>query len=180
MTRPELRVLPDAAAASGAVARLLVEAVEAGGSIALSGGSTPRDAYERAAALETDWGGATVWLADERCVPRDHADSNERLIRDHLLRLTVIWISHCERIIALSRPQRSRLVLGRRMLLKKGRHCSANWILLTKELEPQGIAKFLWLTFDPLQGTRAIFTAPPPGHGFQTGLFVTIALHEVS
>jgi 6-phosphogluconolactonase len=88
--RPELRVLPDAAAASEAVARLLVEAVEAGGSIALSGGSTPREAYERAAALETDWGGATLWLADERCVPADDPRANALLVRETILERVLV------------------------------------------------------------------------------------------
>jgi 6-phosphogluconolactonase len=64
---------------------MLVEAVHAGGHVALSGGSTPRRAYELAAALEPDWSEAEVWWADERCVPPDDERSNYRLARETLL-----------------------------------------------------------------------------------------------
>ena len=52
------------------MAELLAEAVEAGGSVVLAGGSTPRKAYELAAALDGDWGGVDLWFGDDRCVPR--------------------------------------------------------------------------------------------------------------
>jgi 6-phosphogluconolactonase len=81
----ELRVVEDASAAADEVARLLVGAVRAGASIALSGGSTPRSAYERAASSEPDWGTASLWLADERCVPLDDPLSNQRLVRETIL-----------------------------------------------------------------------------------------------
>jgi 6-phosphogluconolactonase len=81
----ELRVVDDPAAAADAVAGLLVGAVRRGSSIALSGGSTPRLAYERAAAWEPDWGRASLWLADERCVPPDDPLSNQRLVRESIL-----------------------------------------------------------------------------------------------
>ncbi len=81
----ELRVVADPAAAADAVARLLVEAVRSGSSIALSGGSTPRLAYERAAASQPDWSRASLWLADERCVPPDDLLSNQRLVRESIL-----------------------------------------------------------------------------------------------
>jgi 6-phosphogluconolactonase len=51
----------------------------------LSGGSTPRRAYELAAELEPDWSQAEVWWADERCVPPDDERSNYRLAREELL-----------------------------------------------------------------------------------------------
>ncbi|GAB5389740.1 MAG: 6-phosphogluconolactonase [Alphaproteobacteria bacterium] len=50
--------------------------------IALSGGSTPRGYMPAIAALPLDWGRVDWMLADERLVPRDHADSNEALNRD--------------------------------------------------------------------------------------------------
>ena len=81
----ELVVLPDAGAAAAAVAALLAEAVEAGGSIVLAGGSTPRKAYELAAALDGDWGGVDLWFGDDRCVPADDPLSNQLLVRDALL-----------------------------------------------------------------------------------------------
>ena len=53
--------------------------------IALSGGSTPRRAYELLAGMQGSWRGVHLWLADERCVPEDDAESNTRLLRETLL-----------------------------------------------------------------------------------------------
>lgn len=50
--------------------------VAAGGHVALTGGSTPRAAYERAAAARDDWSGVDFWFTDERCVPPEHEHSN--------------------------------------------------------------------------------------------------------
>jgi 6-phosphogluconolactonase len=41
--------------------------------------------YERLAALDLDWPSWHVWWSDERVVPPDHPDSNERLARETLL-----------------------------------------------------------------------------------------------
>jgi len=57
-------------------------------SIALSGGETARRCYERLAADAADrinWWTVEVYWGDERCVPPDHVDSNERLGRQALL-----------------------------------------------------------------------------------------------
>lgn len=85
-----VHVLDDERSAAAALAAILVEAVEAGASIGLSGGSTPIAAYERVAALEGDWGDATVWLVDERCVPPDDPHSNERLVREAVLERVIV------------------------------------------------------------------------------------------
>lgn len=85
MTIVERIVEPDHEAASARAAALLVGAVRAGAGIALSGGSTPRRAYELAAALEPDWGGATVWLADERCVVPGDQLANATLVAETIL-----------------------------------------------------------------------------------------------
>jgi 6-phosphogluconolactonase len=82
MTEARLHVSEDPA---GAVGTLLAEQARAGGSIVLTGGSTPGQAYERAAALEPDWSRASVWWGDERCVPPDDERSNYRLARETLL-----------------------------------------------------------------------------------------------
>jgi 6-phosphogluconolactonase len=81
----ELVVCPDPAAAARAAADRLVEAARAGGAIALSGGSTPRQAYEIAAQLEPSWLNASAWWGDERCVPPHDPRSNYRLAREALL-----------------------------------------------------------------------------------------------
>jgi len=56
--------------------------------IALSGGETARACYERLAvdgAQLIDWLMVNFFWGDERCVPPDHADSNELLGRQSLL-----------------------------------------------------------------------------------------------
>ena len=81
----ELRVSASAELASREAAELLAAAAVQGGHVALSGGSTPRPAYEAAARLEPDWSRVEVWWADERCVPPDDERSNHRLVRESLL-----------------------------------------------------------------------------------------------
>jgi len=56
--------------------------------IALSGGNTARECYLRLAADaedRIDWWNVDVYWGDERCVPADSPDSNERLVREALL-----------------------------------------------------------------------------------------------
>jgi len=80
---PDLHVVDDPA---GEVARLLAEQARAGGSVVLTGGSTPGEAYRGAAALEDDWSRVDLWWGDERCVPPDDERSNYRLADETLLR----------------------------------------------------------------------------------------------
>jgi 6-phosphogluconolactonase len=58
---------------------------KAGGHVCITGGSTPRKAYERVAAERPDWSGVDVWFTDERCVPPDHEHSNFRMASEALL-----------------------------------------------------------------------------------------------
>jgi 6-phosphogluconolactonase len=73
----EIRVLEDAEAIAAAAAELLAAAQ---GHVALSGGSTPKRAYQLAAQQRDDWSGATLWLGDERVVPADDERSNYRMV----------------------------------------------------------------------------------------------------
>lgn len=75
-------VLGDPAAAT---AERIAAAAAEGQQIVLTGGSTPRAAYERAAELDADWSRATLWFGDDRCVPPDHEHSNFRMAREALL-----------------------------------------------------------------------------------------------
>ena len=67
------------------VAERLAAAARQGGSIALTGGSSARDAYELVRALETDWTGVELWWGDERCVPPDDERSNYGMAKAALL-----------------------------------------------------------------------------------------------
>jgi 6-phosphogluconolactonase len=81
----DIVVADDAEAAARIVAERLVTAARAGEHIVLTGGSTPRRAYELAAELEPDWSAAELWWGDERCVDPDDERSNYRLAKESLL-----------------------------------------------------------------------------------------------
>lgn len=80
--QPDLHIVDDPAAPVG---ELLAEQARAGGSIVLTGGSTPGNAYRRAAELEPNWSRVALWWGDERCVPPDDERSNFRLAKETLL-----------------------------------------------------------------------------------------------
>jgi 6-phosphogluconolactonase len=67
------------------VAERLASAARSGGHVVLTGGSTPRIAYELAAKLEPDWSRVELWWGDERCVPADDERSNYRMAKQALL-----------------------------------------------------------------------------------------------
>src|SRR5919201_2662761 len=69
----EIEVLEDPAAR---VVEILLDAAQAGGQIVLTGGSTPRRAYEACARADVSWRDATVWFSDERFVPPTDPRSN--------------------------------------------------------------------------------------------------------
>jgi 6-phosphogluconolactonase len=80
-----LEVVADGEAAARFVAERLAEAARAGGHVVLTGGETPRRAYEIAAELQPDWSKTEIWWGDERCVPPDDERSNFGLARKTLL-----------------------------------------------------------------------------------------------
>ncbi|MDX6479955.1 MAG: 6-phosphogluconolactonase, partial [Gaiellaceae bacterium] len=82
MSDVELEVVDDPARVC---AERLVAQARAGGSIVLTGGSTPKRAYEIAAGLEPDWSGVELWWGDERCVPPDDPRSNYGMAKAALL-----------------------------------------------------------------------------------------------
>jgi len=72
----DIRVLEDPAEP---VAELLTQVAARGGNIVLTGGSTPRRAYETASRAGASWAGATLWFSDERCVHPSDGRSNYAL-----------------------------------------------------------------------------------------------------
>jgi 6-phosphogluconolactonase len=85
MTQVDLRIVDSAELAGEAAAGLIAEAATAGGHIGLSGGSSPRAAYQRAGILRPDWSRVELWWIDERCVPPADGGSNYRMIRESLI-----------------------------------------------------------------------------------------------
>jgi 6-phosphogluconolactonase len=80
--RAELTVVDDPA---GPASELLAEAAGKGGHVVITGGSSPRTAYERAAGLLDDWSAVELWFSDERCVPPEHEHSNYGMVKAALL-----------------------------------------------------------------------------------------------
>src|SRR4051794_36022397 len=80
--RPEVRVSDQL---TEDAASLLVEAATRGGHLVITGGSTPKAAYNRAAELGADWSGAEIWFSDERCVGPDDEHSNFKMANEALL-----------------------------------------------------------------------------------------------
>jgi 6-phosphogluconolactonase len=82
----EIEILEDPARACAA---MLLGAVLDGGDVVLTGGSTPRPAYEELGralrAVGRDFGETVFWFGDDRCVPPEDERSNYRLVKETLL-----------------------------------------------------------------------------------------------
>lgn len=82
----DVNVLEDPAHACAA---MLLGPILGGGNLVLTGGSTPRRAYEELAralqAADHDVSETALWFSDERCVPPDDELSNFGLVRHALL-----------------------------------------------------------------------------------------------
>ncbi|MEY2855235.1 MAG: hypothetical protein RL030_2367 [Pseudomonadota bacterium] len=103
-TEPELHRHPDFAALARSLARWtresLVADISARGeaSLVVPGGRTPAPWFDRLSQADLDWGRVHVALTDERWVDARDPASNERLVRERLLRdkaasavLTGLW-----------------------------------------------------------------------------------------
>ena len=87
----EWHTFADREALDQALAAQVVSSLEQGiarrGSahLVVSGGSTPVNLFSILAGADVEWSRVVVLLADERWVPVDHEDSNEKLVRETLL-----------------------------------------------------------------------------------------------
>src|SRR4051812_2625676 len=84
-TYPHADALAEAVAT--AITARLAEALRERGRASLvgTGGRSPGVVYDRLRAADLDWTRIAVTLSDDRCVPPDDADSNQKLLRDRLL-----------------------------------------------------------------------------------------------
>ncbi|HEX4025697.1 MAG TPA: 6-phosphogluconolactonase [Steroidobacteraceae bacterium] len=78
--------LTEALAADIAAALQAGLAAGRGASLLVPGGHTPVRLFERLSRVELDWASVWVGLTDERWVDPHSSASNERLVREHLLR----------------------------------------------------------------------------------------------
>ena len=89
----EFRSFENRSVASAAAAQMLASLIRdalagkpmAEASLVVSGGSTPGPCFDLLSEEALDWSRVTVLPSDERWVPADDADSNERLIKSRLL-----------------------------------------------------------------------------------------------
>jgi 6-phosphogluconolactonase len=83
-----MEVVKDAGALAQRVAEVIagrLKSVKAPFRMVLSGGSTPRAAYQLLAKMDIDWSCVELFFSDERFVPPDDPDSNYRMVRETLL-----------------------------------------------------------------------------------------------
>lgn len=120
----------DGAQRAQALAEAAAEALRDGlrrrgaASLIVSGGRTPIPFFEALSSMALDWSGVTVSLADDRWVPADHADSNERLVRAHLLRAAAAAARFVPLVDATQTPQQH-LAAAERALAQLPRPCDA-------------------------------------------------------
>jgi 6-phosphogluconolactonase len=110
MTTPKLPgetvTLPDAASVAKEAGKRLADALRAAiaargsASLALSGGNTPRPAYEHLAKEPgVDWSKVSVFFIDERAVEPTSARSNYRLAKESLLDLAPVPAANVHRML---------------------------------------------------------------------------------
>lgn len=108
MSRGEIKIYPDAEAVATALADLFIDvgqtalADRGAFRVALSGGNTPRRAYELLAeeprSLALPWKDVFIYFGDERCVPPDDEQSNYRMASKAFLNLVPIPHHNVHRI----------------------------------------------------------------------------------
>ena len=81
----ELVIVEDVNAVAAATAKRLARAVQEGGNVVLTGGRTPKQAYQQAAKDAADWSKVELWWGDERCVPPEEENSNYGMAKKALL-----------------------------------------------------------------------------------------------
>jgi 6-phosphogluconolactonase len=81
----ELVLVEDAEEVAAVTAERIAQATRTGGNVVLTGGRTPKWAYEQVAKEAPDWSKIEVWWGDERCVPPDDPNSNYGMAKSALL-----------------------------------------------------------------------------------------------
>ena len=112
----EIQVVEDPAQVC---ADLLTAAVATGGDVVLTGGSTPKRAYELAASgTPQEWAGAKLWFSDDRCVEPDDDLSNFKLVKESLLdplAAAGVEVDYCRRILGERGPDQGALEYEREL-----------------------------------------------------------------
>jgi 6-phosphogluconolactonase len=135
--QPEVEVFPNSALLADRAAeefvRLAEEALQSGKrfTVALAGGSTPKQMYTRLTGARIDWEHIHFFWGDERCVPIGHADSNYRMADEALLSHIPIPTGNIHRIPGeLPAEEAARIYEGELGDFFGGEPASFNLILL--------------------------------------------------
>ncbi|HXW71591.1 MAG TPA: 6-phosphogluconolactonase [Methylocella sp.] len=110
---PLINIAEDAKSLAAATAAFLSDAINLAPdpfSLCLSGGSTPREAYELLGSKDysIDWRKVRLFWGDERFVPMDHEDNNFRMARAAFIDRVPIPFSQVHPILTGSKtPQRA-------------------------------------------------------------------------
>jgi 6-phosphogluconolactonase len=130
-------VLPDADAVARRAADMMTSRISdarrlgAAVHIALSGGTTPKRAYELLGDMQGAWSHVHLWLADERCVPTDHPDSNARMIDETLLSsLRAFDGPHLHPVRGELEPEDAAWLYGRELVATMGERPVFDLVLL--------------------------------------------------
>ena len=117
MPNPQLEICESRDAVSARAAQIITETLAEAiqkrgrGSVALSGGSTPKVIYELLAtpqwSAKNHWPKIHLFWGDERAVPADHADSNYRMVKQALLSKIQIPEANVHRVQTEMGPQRA-------------------------------------------------------------------------
>jgi 6-phosphogluconolactonase len=152
-----LEVVADPEAAAHFVAERLAEAARAGGHVVLTGGETPRRAYELAAELEPDWSRAEVWFGDERCVAPDDPWSNYLLAKDALLDRLARAPAAVHRIRGEDDPEQAAAAYDEELR-------SVTFDLILNGLGPDGHTASLFPNAPTLEIRNRLVVPADPGH----------------
>jgi 6-phosphogluconolactonase len=160
--KPKLEIVEDPAAAC---AEMLLDAVVAGGHVVLTGGSTPKAAYEQLArelnAGGVDLGRTTFWFGDDRCVPPDDERSNFKMVKESLVdSLTGRLTPEVHRMKGELGPERGAADYERQL----GEAGSPEFDLLLLGLGPDGHTASLFPDQDSLrERSRLVVGVPEAG-----------------
>ena len=97
-TQPDLRIGNDPEETARECAAHIAGLLRSGGSLAISGGNTPKRMFQLLAASDLPWGKIHIFFVDERCVPPDNEASNYRMANTALIEPSGIPRANVHRI----------------------------------------------------------------------------------
>ena len=156
----ELRICPDAAAVAHALAELFVSSAKEAIAqrdrfvVALSGGRTPKAAYELLGqppfSNALDWSRVVVFFGDERCVPPDDDQSNYKMANEAFLRVVGIPQANVHRVHGEDDPQVAARAYREELIATLGEHPVFDLVLLG--MGEDGHTASLFPGTDPREG----------------------------